>query len=210
MTDKIILAETKPDPNNFLKIVEVNPPKTMNMADSPQSGGPTTPSLALGLTKETGLEKSNQSRIHICDVVNELNKDIATLKSSVSGIVAQIRTAIQALFATLASNPFTEDIKQQISSLKAEAALIEKDIRIHLNEIQAVQKYISYLKTLIYTIEHSSEEVRKLLQSCLTQANSDLATYNARLQALNNTTSLNEKQNLLNTTNQNLANTAQE
>ena len=204
----IILAETQLDSNNFLKIVEVNPPKPINVADSPQVGGPTTPTLALGITKNTGLEKSNQARIHICDVVNELNKDIASLKSSVSGTVAQIRAAIKALFATLSSNPFTEDIKQQISSLKTEAALIEKDIRVHLNEIQAVQKYVSYLKNLIYTIEHSSAELQKLLQSCLSQANADLAIYNTRLQALNNTVSLNEKQNLLNMTNQNLANTA--
>jgi predicted nucleic acid-binding Zn-ribbon protein len=208
MTDTIVLAETQPDPNNFLKIVEVNPPKTNNTADSPQVGGPTTPSLARGITKNTGLEKANQSRIHICDIVNELNKDIAALKSSVSGTVAQIRAAIQALFAGLASNPFTEDIKQQISTLKTQAALIEKDIRVHLNEIKAIQTYVSYLKTLIYTIEHSPAELQKLLQSCLSQANTDLTTYNTKLQALNNMTSLNEKQKLLNTTNQNLANTA--
>lgn len=208
MADNIVLAETQQDPNNFIKIVETNPPKPIYKGDTPQSGKPTTPSLALGVTANTGLEKSNQSRIHVCDIVNEVNKDIASLKSSVSGTVAQIRTAIQAIFAGLSSNPFTEDIKQQISDIKTQAKLIEKDIRVHLNEIQAIQSYVSYLKLLIHTIETSPAELQKLLQSCLHQANSDLSTYNNKLQALSNMSSLNEKQKLLNTTNQALANTA--
>jgi hypothetical protein len=206
--EKIILAKIEPDPNNFLKIVETNPPKSIHIGDTPQLGSPTVPSLARGISKNTGLENSNQNRIHICDIVNELDKDIASLKSSVSGAVAKIRLAIKALFAGLSLTPFAEELKQKIGVLKAEADFIQNDIKTQLNEIKAVQTYIAYLKRLIDTIEKSPAELRKLLESCLKQANSDLTTYNNKLQSLNNVTSLNEKQKLLSATKQDLANTA--
>jgi len=188
----LTIAKTQTDQNG--NIVEVNPPKPLNVGSTLLS----TPALALGDIKNTGIQKANDARIHVCDIVAALNKDIKALKSFISGIIAKIKAAIEALLTALSQNPFVEELKQKVQSLKAKAKLIAQSIKDALDEQSAITEYVTYLKNLINTISNASAEVRKLLQSCLSNAQSDLAIYQGKL----NNSSLNTLQTQLNSVNQ--------
>jgi predicted nucleic acid-binding Zn-ribbon protein len=188
----LTIAKTQTDQNG--NIIEVNAPKPLSTG----STFLTTPSLALGDIKNTGIQKANDARIHVCDIVAALNKDIKALKSFISGIIAKIKAAIEALLTALSQNPFVEELKQKVQSLKAKAKLIAQSIKDALDEQSAITEYVTYLKNLINTISNASAEVRKLLQSCLSNAQSDLAIYQGKL----NNSSLNTLQTQLNSVNQ--------
>lgn len=180
----LTVATTQIDQNG--NIVEVNPPKPLNVGSTLLS----TPALALGDIKNTGIQKANEARVHVCDIVNELNKDISALKSKISGIISKIKLAIEALLKAQSANPFSEEIKQMIATLKAKAKLIQKAIKDALDEAKAIADYVKYLSDLIKSILNSPEELRKLLQSCLKTAQADLVTYQSQVNnsALNTTT----------------------
>jgi len=188
----LTIAKTQIDQNG--NIIEVNAPKPLSTG----STFLTTPSLALGDIKNTGIQKANEARIHVCDIVNELNKDIGALKSKISGIISKIKLAIEALLKALSANPFVEEIKQMIATLKAKAKLIQKAIKDALDEAKVIIEYVAYLKNLINSILNSPEELRKLLQSCLKTAQADLVTYQSQV----NNSALNTLQTQLNTVNQ--------
>lgn len=188
----LTIAKTQTDQNG--NIIEVNAPKPLSTG----STFLTTPSLALGDIKNTGIQKANDARIHVCDIVAALNKDIKALKSFISGIIAKIKAAIEALLTALSQNPFVEELKQKVQSLKAKAKLIAQSIKDALDEQSAITEYVTYLKNLINTISNASAEVRKLLQSCLSNAQSDLAIYQGKL----NNSALNTLQTQLNGVNQ--------
>ena len=188
----LTIAKTQTDQNG--NVVEVNPPKPLYVGSTLLS----TPALALGDIKNTGIQKANEARIHVCDIVNELNKDIGALKSKISGIISKIKLAIEALLKALSANPFVEEIKQMIATLKAKAKLIQKAIKDALDEVKVINEYVAYLKNLINSILNSPEELRKLLQSCLKTAQADLVTYQSQI----NNSALNTLQTQLNTVNQ--------
>jgi DNA repair exonuclease SbcCD ATPase subunit len=188
----LTIAKTQTDQNG--NIIEVNAPKPLYAGSTLLS----TPALALGDIKNTGIQKANEARIHVCDIVNEVTKDIAALKSFISGIIAKIKAAIEALLTALSQNPFVEELKQAIQTLKAKAKLIAKAIKDALDEATAIANYVAYLNNLIKTILNSPEELRKLLQSCLNNAQSDLAIYQGKL----NNSALNTLQTQLNGVNQ--------
>jgi polyhydroxyalkanoate synthesis regulator phasin len=188
----LTIAKTQTDQNG--NIIEVNAPKPLYVGSTLL----TTPALALGDIKSTGIQKANDARIHVCDIVAALNKDIKALKSFISGIIAKIKAAIEALLTALSQNPFVEELKQKVQSLKAKAKLIAQSIKDALDEQSAITEYVTYLKNLINTISNASAEVRKLLQSCLSNAQSDLAIYQGKL----NNSALNTLQTQLNSVNQ--------
>lgn len=188
----LTIAKTQTDQNG--NIIEVNAPKPLSTG----SAFLTTPSLALGDIKNTGIQKANDARIHVCDIVAALNKDIKALKSFISGIIAKIKAAIEALLTVESQNPFVEELKQKVQSLKAKAKMISQSIKDALDEQSAITEYVTYLKNLINTISNASAEVKKLLQSCLSGAQSDLAIYQGKL----NNSALNTLQTQLNGVNQ--------
>ena len=137
-------------------------------------GEPVTPPSARGIVKNTLQGIAANNRTHNCDVCSSLNKDVAALKSQVMGIVKQIRTAIEGLFASAASNPVVEEAKQTIEALKAKAKLIKKEIQPIIDEIKAYQQYIKDLQELIAYIQSLPAELQQLLASCLAEATDSL------------------------------------
>ena len=137
-------------------------------------GQPTNSPSARGVVKDTLQGIAAKNRTHNCDVCSGLNKDVATLKSQVMGIVKQIRTALEGLFASTASNPVVEEAKQTIEALKAKAKLIKKEIQPIIDEIKAYQQYIKDLQELIVYIQSLPAELQQLLASCLTEATGSL------------------------------------
>lgn len=170
----ITIASTQVNTNNpFGPVLELNAPKSLY----PGSLLTTTPGLALGNIAGTGIEYSNSLRVHVCDVVNEMNKDIAALKTFITTFISNLRTAIEALFDGISSNPFVEELKQKVETLKAKIKLITTAINDALDEAKVITEYVVFLRNLITEISNAPAELKILLQSCLSGAQSQLSTY---------------------------------
>lgn len=139
-------------------------------------GQPTNSPSARGVVKNTLQGIAANNRVHNCDVCSGLNKDVAALKSKVMGIVKDIRTALEGLFASTASNPVVEEAKQTIEALKAKLKLVQKEIQPIVDEIKAYQQYIKDLQDLIAYIQTLPAELQQLFAACLAEATGSLKT----------------------------------
>ena len=137
-------------------------------------GQPTNSPSARGVVKNTLQGIAAKNRIHNCNVCSSLNKDVAVLKSKVMGIVKKIRTAIEGLFASTASNPVVEEAKQTIEALKAKAKLIQKEIQPIIDEIKVYQQYIKDLQEEIAYIQSLPAELQQIFAACLAESTSAL------------------------------------
>ena len=137
-------------------------------------GQPTNSPSARGIVKNTLQGIAANNRIHNCDVCSGLNKDVAVLKSKVMGIVKDIRTALEGLFASASSNPIVEEAKQTIEALKAKVKLVQKEIKPIVDEIKAYQQYIKDLQDLIAYIQSLPAELQQLFAACLAEATGSL------------------------------------
>lgn len=145
---------------------------------------PALPAAGRAVLTNTGIAVSNNNRIHICDVVADMDLGIASLKSKVSGIVSQIRIAVEALFDGLSPNAASEGTTQQAKAIKAKLDNLKKELKKITDEIAAVQKYIQYLQDLIDMINKMPAELQKLYVDCLAAATKDLTKYTDTLKTL--------------------------
>ena len=90
------------------------------------------------------------------------------------GIVKDIRTALEGLFASASSNPIVEEAKQTIEALKAKVKLVQKEIKPIVDEIKAYQQYIKDLQDLIAYIQSLPAELQQLFAACLAEATGSL------------------------------------
>ena len=137
-------------------------------------GQPTTSPSARGVVSNTPQGRAANNRTHVCNVAAEINKDVAVLKSEVMGLVKQIRTALEGLWAGTSSNPVIENAKEIVESLKAKAKIIQKELEPIIDEIRAVQEYIKYLQDLIRYIQSLPAQLQALLAKCLAEATVEL------------------------------------
>jgi hypothetical protein len=137
-------------------------------------GQPTTSPSARGVVANTPQGQAANNRTHVCNVAAEINKDVAVLKSEVMGLVKQIRTALEGLWAGTSSNPVIENAKEIIESLKAKIKIIQKELEPIIDEIRAVQEYIQYLQELIAYIQTLPAQLQELLAKCLAEATVEL------------------------------------
>jgi hypothetical protein len=158
-------------------------PEQINAAPKPPNdiivesvGEPTTSPSARGVVSNTPQGKAANNRTHICNVAAEINKDVAVLKSEVMGLVKQIRTALEGLWAGTSSNPVIENAREIVESLKAKAKIIQKELEPIIDEIRAVQEYIKYLQDLIRYIQTLPAQLQALLAKCLAEATVELKT----------------------------------
>jgi len=137
-------------------------------------GQPTNSPSARGVVTNTLQGIAANNRIHNCDVCSGLNKDVAALKSSVMGVVKDIRLAAEGLFAGAEANPMVEEAKQAIAALKAKVKLVKKELQPIIDEIKAYQQYIKDLQELIAYIQTLPAELQKVFASCLAEATGSL------------------------------------
>ena len=137
-------------------------------------GQPTTSPSARGVVSNTPQGKAANNRTHVCNVAVEINKDVAVVKSQVMGIVKQIRTALEGLWAGTSSNPVIENAKEIVESLKAKIKIIQKFIEPIIDEIRAYQEYIQYLQELVTYIQSLPAQLQALLAKCLAEATVEL------------------------------------
>jgi hypothetical protein len=176
-----VLPGLKPSKGGDSGFQDPRTPEQVDAAPKPPTGvvletvgQPTNSPSARGVVKNTLQGIAANNRVHNCDVCSGLNKDVAALKSKVMGIVKQIRTALEGLFASTASNPLVEEAKQTVEALKAKVKLIQKEIKPIVDEIKAYQQYIKDLQELIAYIQSLPAELQQLLASCLAEATGSL------------------------------------
>ena len=103
-------------------------------------GEPSLPPTARGKVEGTGIDISNNSQAHVCDITSELRKDAALARLEFSQLMGQIRKAIRALIAALGLEPSGEVSK---------AVSLAKALLRELKYIQGILQEISDLKTVL-------------------------------------------------------------
>lgn len=151
-------------------------PKPPNGIIVESVGQPTTSPSARGVVANTPQGQAANNRTHICNVAVEINKDVAVVKSQVMGIVKQIRTALEGLWAGTSSTPIIEEAKEIALALKAKIKLIQKELEPIIDEIRAYQEYIQYLQQLVAYIQSLPAQLQELLAKCLAEATVELKT----------------------------------
>jgi hypothetical protein len=176
-----VLPGLKPTTGGDSGFQDPRTPEQVDAAPKPPTGvvletvgQPTNSPSARGVVKNTMQGLAANNRVHNCDVCSGLNKDVAALKSQVMGVVKDIRTALEGLFASAASNPVVEEAQQTIEALKAKVKLVQKEIKPIVDEIKAYQQYIKDLQELIAYIQTLPAELQQLLSSCLAEATGSL------------------------------------
>lgn len=151
-------------------------------------GQPTVSPSARGVIANTPQGKAANNRSHVCNVAAVINKDVAVLKSEVMGLVKQVRTALEGLFAGTSSNPIIENAKEIVESLKAKVKIIQKELQPIIDEIRAVQEYIQYLQGLISYIQTLPAQLQTLLAKCLSEATVELGAAQKTINTLTDKT----------------------
>lgn len=149
-----------------------------------RTGEPSVPSIARGVVKDTMQLLAAKNREHNCDVCASLNKDIASAKATIMTYVGELRTTIEAFFEGVKSDPAVEEIKQEISALKAKVKALQKEVQPLIDEVKAIQQYIQEMQALIQEIMNAPAELQALLQACLAEATGALASAQAQLAAI--------------------------
>lgn len=138
-----------------------------------RAGKPTTPASAHTLTG-TGIDASNSSRAHVCDIANLIRYDAAKAKLEALGVFAAIRSAIEALTSGASGSSIGTQIVQAIKVIKG-YVLIVKQAAEFINEVVLeIASYIKYVKQMIAWIVSLPAQLYKMLIGCLNELYSSL------------------------------------
>jgi len=132
-----------------------------------QVGQPTLAPLARGVVSNTAISQANSNLAHVCDIPAGIKFEIAKLTISVSGLINTLRTTIEGLWASTASSPFADEIRNAIKTIKAKVKQIQKFIRDQLEPLKDIQAFIQSLQELIQYIATLPARIAKFLSECL-------------------------------------------
>jgi len=122
----------------------------------------------------TGIEASDNSRAHVCDIANLIRFDAAKAKMEAFGIFTAIRTAIEGVTSGLSGSSIGTQIAQAIKVIKYYVKII-KDAADFLNEVVLeIASYIKYLKEMIAYVLSLPAKLYKDLVACLNELYSSL------------------------------------
>jgi hypothetical protein len=128
--------------------------------------------------KGTGIQKSDNTRAHVCDIANNIRFKQALEDLKNSTLFQAIRKAIEAITSAASSSPL---VTQIISAIKVIRAIL-KDIRDFLdfinNVILEIARYVAYVQKMIAWILSLPARLLQMLQDCL------VALYNSLISAL--------------------------
>jgi hypothetical protein len=140
-------------------------PKTPAMATI-REGEPTTPALARTISG-TGIEFSNNNRVHVCDIANIIRYEIAIQKLEAYGIFTALRNAIEALTSGVASSPIVAQITLAVKTLRGYVKMIQKGVDFVNDVVLQISSYIKYVQAMIAYIVSLPAQVAAMLQQCL-------------------------------------------
>lgn len=147
-------------------------------AMKPVRVGQSTAPATSNTYKGTGIEKSDKSRAHVCDIANNIRFKQALEDLKNSTIFQAIRKAIEAITSAGSSSPL---VTQIIGAIKVIRGIL-KDIRDFLdfinNVILEIARYVAYVQKMIAWILSLPARLLQMLQDCLA------ALYNSVTSAL--------------------------
>jgi hypothetical protein len=132
-------------------------------------GEPSLPPTARGKVEDTGLNISNNSQSHVCDISSELQKDVAIARAAYGQIMAAIRKAIRAFIASLGLDPSGE-VSKLVSLAKALLRELKyiQDIIEEIVELKNIMiEYARRVRAMIDYILSLPAKLLALLQDCL-------------------------------------------
>lgn len=138
-----------------------------------RQGKPTTPASAHTIVG-TGIEASNNSRAHVCDIANLIKYDAAKAKMEALGIFAAIRAAIEAVTSGVSGSSIGTQIVQAIKVIKGYVLLIKQAADFVNEVVLEIASYIKYVRDMIAWIVSLPAELYKMLISCLNELYSSL------------------------------------
>jgi hypothetical protein len=129
-------------------------------------GKPTTPKLSYS-TEGTGVEFSNNNRVHVCDIANIIRYEIAIQKLEAYGIFTALRNAIEALTSGVAGSPIVAQITLAVKTLRGYVKMIQKGVDFVNDVVLQISSYIKYVQAMIAYIVSLPAQVAAMLQQCL-------------------------------------------
>lgn len=155
------------------QISEENAVKPIVYTDTPamkpvRVGKPTTQATAYTY-KGTGIEKSDNTRAHVCDIPNVIRFQQAVEALKNSTIFQAIRKAIEAATSAAAASPLTTQIVAAIKAIR----LFLKDVQRFLDFINEVvleiARFVAYVQKMIAWILSLPARLLALFQQCITE-----------------------------------------
>lgn len=131
-----------------------------------REGEPTTPALARTIAG-TGVERSNNNRVHVCDIANIIRYEIAIQKLESYGVFTALRTAIEALTSGVASSPIVSQLTLAIKTLRGYVKMIQKGVDFVNDVVLQISSYIKYVQAMIAYIASLPAQIAASLQQCL-------------------------------------------
>lgn len=200
------------------KIIEKNSPNWAWAGSFSVGGVQTTPGITRGALIDTGILITNSQVAHVCDFKFRLSTDLsltalvpnlgillgaikngknaasAAIRTAITKLNELFRTAIDAILGALnadvtglvsANFSFLKEKVREINEKLKTAAQVIADVAMVYYLIQEIQQITDWIKTL-------PERVRKILEDCLLNFNSAIASVGTQF-----STSLEQTQNLL-------------
>jgi hypothetical protein len=136
-------------------------------------GKPTTPKLSYS-TEGTGIEFSNNNRVHVCDIANIIRYEIAIQKLEAYGIFTALRNTIEALTSAVSSSPIISQITQAIKTLRGYIKMIQQAVDFVNTTILEIASFIKYIQAMIAYIVSLPAQLAAMLQQCLLELQASL------------------------------------
>lgn len=140
-----------------------------------RKGEPTTPATAW--TKiGTGIEKSDKSRAHVCDIANNIKfqQAVETLKAST--VFQTIRTSIEEITSAISSSALATQIVQAVKVIRGYLKMIKEFLEFVNEVILEIASYVAYVQEKLAWILSAPARLLQLLRDCITEITRSLTT----------------------------------
>lgn len=138
-------------------------------------GNPTTHALAAGIYDGTGIQKSDNSRAHVCDIPGVIKYQAAIEALKNSTIFQAIRNGIEALMSGAASSPITTGIISAIKVLRGILRTINELLDFINNVVKVIAEFVAKVQRTIAWFLSLPARLLQQFQDCLASLYAALA-----------------------------------
>ncbi len=132
-----------------------------------KSGFPSTPPLSRKVVAGTGIDNSNKSLIHVCDITHETNRVTNAMRRQFSEVVAAIKEAISLLLKTLGLGDPSGEIVKLIELAKDIARKIKKVTDFIKDINQTIAEFLKIVRQIRAMIAYILSLPQRLLSEFL-------------------------------------------
>ena len=143
-------------------------------AMKPVRKGESTASATAYKYDGTGIQKSDNTRAHVCDIPNVLRFEQALEALKSSTLFQTIRKGIEALTAAAASSPLTTQIVGAIKVLRGILRAINEFLDFINGVLLEIARYIAYVQKMIAWLLSLPAELLRRFSDCLASLRNSL------------------------------------